>query len=525
MTDVREHHDRTGLHHFGYAQRLDRSLGRFALFAVGYSFMSVLTGLFTLFGLGWAFSGPAQIWPFVIVAIGQLLFTLLFMELAAQYPLAGAIYNWVKALGAQAASWLSGWMVFAQIFASLASVALVAQIVLPSVWSGFQVIGNGSTASSYTENAVLLGGVMLVLSTILNCMRTSVLGLINNLAVVAEMAGCVILIVLFFTHAHQSPRVFTNTLGTGKGVTWGIFGALLIASFVGVYQFLASDEAASLAEESPDPRRRAPKAMLRAYLGTAVLGILVLASAIMAVPHLHDPNLATGGLAYLLTTIAGTGWGRLMLLLVFFAVFGCLLAVQAAGARMIFGMARDGRLPFSRQLSKVYESSRSVPRAVTLVGVIAIALLVINIDATQIVSTLTSSAVAFCLVAYLCVAGAMLRARARGTWPVKNAKEDGYFSLGPWGMPINMIMFVWTLALLVNVLWPRKSVYNAVAPFHWYLQYAPLIFTVGFGAIGLCYYALNVRHSSSVDATLYEDAQPDTSAAVTPGAAVVPEAQ
>jgi amino acid transporter len=150
--DIADEPDTTGLHHFGYAQRLERSLGRFALFAVGYSFMSVLTGLFTLFALGWAFSGPTMIWPYIAVAIGQLLMTLLFMEMAAQYPLAGALYNWVKTLGAQMASWLAGWMIIAQIFASLASVALVAQIILPSVWSGFQIIGSGATAHSYTEN-------------------------------------------------------------------------------------------------------------------------------------------------------------------------------------------------------------------------------------------------------------------------------------------------------------------------------------------------------------------------------------
>lgn len=505
MSQVTEHApDRTGLHHFGYAQRLERSLGRFALFAVGYSFMSVLTGLFTLFGLGWAFAGPAMIWPFVAVAIGQFLMTLLFMELAAQYPLAGALYNWVKALGAPMASWLSGWMVFAQVFASLASVALVAQIVLPSVWSGFQIIGSGATTQSYTENAVLLGGVMLVICTIVNCMRTHVLALINNLAVVIEMAGCLILIVLFLGHNHQSPHVFTTTAGAGSGITWGVFGGLLIASFVGVYQFTASDEAATLAEEAPDPRRRAPTAMLQAYLGTVTLGVVALGAAIMAIPNLHDSKLATLGLPYLVTTLLGETWGRVLLLIVFFAVFGCCLAVQAAGGRMIFAMARDGRLPFSKRLSTVSEHSKAVPAAAVLVGLIAIVLLVVNIGATQIVATLTSSAIAFCLVAYLLFAVSMLRARRRGEWPSRDESETGYFTLGRWGKPLNVVMCVWTFALLVNTLWPRGSVYNSAAPFHWYLRFAPLIFTAGWTAIGLGYYAFNVRHRSSVDATLYE---------------------
>ena len=510
------HKDHTGLHHFGYAQRLERSLGRFALFAVGYSFMSVLTGLITLFALGWAFSGPTMIWPYIGVAIGQLLMTLLFMELAAQYPLAGAIYNWVKALGAPTASWLAGWMVFAQIFASLASVALVAQIILPSIWSGFQVIGTGATARSYTENAVLLGGVMLLICTVVNCMRTQILAIINNVAVVAEVIGCLILVVLFLTHGHQSPTVFGHTEGEGAGVTWGVFGALLISSFVGTYQFLASDEAASLAEESHDPRRRAPRAMMQAYMGTMGLGILVLGVAILAIPNLHDAKLGALGLPYLVTAIAGATWGRVVLGLVFIAVFGCCLAVQAAGARMLFGMARDGRLPFSRQLATISKTNKSVPLAAWVVGLIAIALLAINIGATQIVSTLTSSSVAFCLVAYLCVAISMLRARTRGVWPIKSAKKDGYFTLGRWGMPINVLMVIWTVALLVNTLWPRASVYNAVAPFHWYLRYAPIMFTGGFAAIGMIYHHLRLRGRVHVDTTLYEASGVRAESAIVP---------
>jgi amino acid transporter len=350
---------------------------------------------------------------------------------------------------------------------------------------------------------------MLVISTLVNFMRTHVLALINNVAVVAEVLGCLILIVLFLTHNHHPPRVFLHTYGAGAGVQFGVFGCLLISSFVGVYQFLASDEAASLAEEAPDPRRRAPIAMLQAYAGTMVLGIIVLGTAILAIPNLHDPNVAALGLPYILTTIAGATWGRVVLALVFFAVFGCCLAVQAAGARMVFAMARDGRLPFSRQLSTVSHTSKSVPVAGAVIGGIAIALLAINIGATQIVSTLTSSAVAFCLVAYLCLSGAMLAARRRGEWPLSNARTEGLFTLGRWGMPLNVAMVIWTAALLINTLWPRASVYNAVPPFHWYLRYAPLIFTVGFTAIGLVYYGLNARHRSGIDRTLYETSTPE----------------
>ena len=43
---------------FGYNQQLDRSIGRFASFAAGISYISILTGTFQLFYFGFAFGRP-----------------------------------------------------------------------------------------------------------------------------------------------------------------------------------------------------------------------------------------------------------------------------------------------------------------------------------------------------------------------------------------------------------------------------------------------------------------------------------
>ena len=54
--------DADDLSEFGYDQQLHRSLGKFASFAAGFSFVSILTTIFQLFGLGFGFGGPAFFW-------------------------------------------------------------------------------------------------------------------------------------------------------------------------------------------------------------------------------------------------------------------------------------------------------------------------------------------------------------------------------------------------------------------------------------------------------------------------------
>jgi urea carboxylase system permease len=484
----------------GYAQRLERSLGKFAMFALQYSYLSVLTGIFQLFGFGYSFGGPAMIWAWAAVFVGQLLVAFLFMELSAHYPIAGAVYNWSKKLGSPAAAWMAGWMVLFTAITTVAAVALSAQIVLPSIWSGFQIIGNGTTASSFSANAVLLGGIMIALTTVTNCLRVKVVGIVNNIAVLAELIVGAVLVVLLFCHPSHRPTVVFNTLGLGAGHTLGYLGAFLVASFIGAYQFYGFDSAGSLAEESADPHRQAPRSLFQALLSTFVMGFLLILATMMAIPNLHDPNIGTGGLPYIVTSVLGTSVGKVMLIGVFVAIFGCAIAIQAAGTRMIFGMARDGKLPFSEHLAKVSHTSKAVIAPTIGIGVIAVLLLVVNIKSPQIVSVVTSIAIITNAVAYLCVTVPMLRARRRGVFPPKDgySQSRGYFSLGKAGQVINVLAIIWGVALSINLLWPRKEVYNATPPYHWYLQYGPILFTGVVLAIGSAYYLLVARHRHGV---------------------------
>src|SRR5438093_127889 len=93
--DVRDAQDLAG---FGYPQQLRRSLGSYASFAAGFSFVSILTTVFQLFFFGFSFGGAAFFWTWPIVFAGQLLVALCFCELAARYPISGCIYQWSRRL-------------------------------------------------------------------------------------------------------------------------------------------------------------------------------------------------------------------------------------------------------------------------------------------------------------------------------------------------------------------------------------------------------------------------------------------
>src|SRR5579862_5768537 len=115
--------DERALSRMGYTQELMRRLGGFSSFAIGFSVISVLTGVTSTFGDALAAGGPAGLglgWP--LVSAGTLLVALAMAELASAFPTAGALYHWAALLGG------SGWGWFTAAINLIGQVAIVAAI-------------------------------------------------------------------------------------------------------------------------------------------------------------------------------------------------------------------------------------------------------------------------------------------------------------------------------------------------------------------------------------------------------------
>ena len=147
---------------------------------------------------------------------------------------------------------------------TLAAVALAYQYTLPQIWSEFQFVGDGTGKYDYAVNAVLLGTVLIVFTTVINALGVKLMARINSAGVFIELIASVLLIVLLAVNVTRGPDVLFETQGTGEGHDWGYLGAFLTAALASAYVMYGFDTASSLGEETLDPRRTAPKAILRA---------------------------------------------------------------------------------------------------------------------------------------------------------------------------------------------------------------------------------------------------------------------
>jgi urea carboxylase system permease len=482
--------DDVDLAQLGYRRDLRRTLGSFSTFAVSFGTISVLAGVFAAFGLGYAFSGPTVFWVWIVVFLLQLTVALVFAELAARYPLAGSIYQWAKQVGGQGWGWAAGWLYIMALFAGQSSLGSAIQQVLTSISKQFELVGNqvpGIFDKDFAKNALILGVIMYVVTTAVNIVGVKWLARLANTIVLLELAGLALAIVVMLVNVTRGPGVVDDSLGVGKGHSWGLFGALLIGAFLPLFTFFGFDNAASLAEETENPRKRGPQALLRAYIASGVIGAVLIFVALLAIPTLTDPNVSGLGLSYVVTAISSDTLSKILLADVALALFGAATAAQALLMRLIFAMARDNGLPFAHVLSRVSPRTQTPIVAGLISGIVPMLVLLIGLGNPKLFQAVVSIALVLVYLAYLCVTFPVLRARIAG------AEQDGQnadrFTLGRWGLPVNVVAVAWGVLMTVNLAWPRAEFFGPA----WYQQYVALIIVPAIAAIGAAYYWLAVR--------------------------------
>jgi amino acid transporter len=215
------------------------------------------------------------------------------------------------------------------------------------------------------------------------------------------------------------------------------------------------DTASTLAEETKNPRKSAPQAVLAAIIGAAIIGAIFLVAVIVAIPgdmKQFVADTAAGKYPFPLVTIIESnfpGWAaNVYLFVVFAAIYVCCLAIQTSTIRLAFGMGRDGKLPLSKYYNNVHSGLHTPVGTCIVIGVLAGLPLVYYAGA----GTIAIGATGMIYLSYILGNIGILFARLRG-WP----KDSAPFKLGSWGTIINILALIWGIAMEINFLWPRNA--------------------------------------------------------------------
>jgi amino acid transporter len=477
-TVARPDPDAQRLAELGYTSEFHRDMSLWANFSLGFTYLSPVVGVYTLFAVSLALAGPPMIWSLVIVGVGQLLVALVFGEIVSQYPIAGGIYPWARRLWGQKWAWLTGWVYAIALLVTIASVVYGAGPYVASLLS--------LTVS--TDTTILCALVMIVLATLINLGGTRVLAIAALIGFGTEILGALVVggWLLVAEREHDLGALFDSFGAAPEG---SYFAAFLAAGLIGIFQYYGFEACGDVAEEVPDASRRIPKAMrMTIYVGGAAATFVCLAL-VLAVPDFGavisgenaDP---VGGV---LTTAFGEAGAKVVLAVVLVSFLSCALSLQAAASRLMYSYARDRMLPGSGLLAR-FSRSRGVPPYTLLVAAVVPALVVgVSRFSEDAIVKIVSFAVLGIYLGFQMVVLAALRARVKGWRPA------GSFTLGRWGLAVNVAALVYGVAAIVNMVWPRTP----DAP--WYDDYLVLLSGVVVVGAGLVLMAVlrPYRHSDA----------------------------
>jgi amino acid transporter len=483
---------------FGYKQELSRVLSLFDNFSVAFSYLSPMVGIYSLYTLGLGTGGPRYIWTIPIVVGLMLLVALVFGELASEYPLSGALYQYGKYCVGSRYGWFIGWIYGFALLATVASVdsgAVGYVAALSNAWFG--------THLDPANHTVIFGiaGAIIVFSAILNGIGARIMGRVARFGVYVESIGTFgvfAALAIFGFHQHlgfifstQNVEVAAhNPLHLDFGGHWWT-GAALVAVLANVYIFYGFESAGDISEETVEAQRQVPKAMRNALLYGGIASFVLVLGLLLATPAAGIGGVVSGGINTILAALPL--WLQdFFLVMVIVAFFSCGTAVQGAGARVAFALARDGALPFSEKFATISPRHRTPVNAILIGTVVPFLFLLLvlvnpskpvhilwfdypaNVNALYALVSFATSGIY--LAFFLTVLGALI-ARVRG-W-----KPAGVFTLGKWGVPVTVGGALYLCLMLLDIVWPSSlSSGRAVFNYGW-ITLLVMVVIVAAGAI------------------------------------------
>lgn len=420
------------------AAPLRRELGWYASFAIAFGFVSIATGIFTTYGSILASSGPRGIWAWPIAAAGQALVALVLGALAARIPLTGYAYQWVSRIASPIWGWMMGWVSFTFLVVVVAAVDYtIAATIFP------ELFGYAPTAA----NCWAVTAAVMLLQAILVSLSTRLANRTNQVAVSVQIVGMIGITILLFVVGAVTGRLDFSTLFATAPIVpadyWNFGGLTEVGPFpmaflLGAFTIVGFESAANLTEETKNPERTIPRAMVQAVISLGVLGFLFLVAVTALVENSTELADSATPIATIITSVLGPVIGRILLVLVVISIFSCGLVITMSGTRLVWAMSRDKRFPAWQLLSRINPKSDTPLAATVFYFIVTQALLAIFAGSDDALFVLFSAAT---LLPALIYAGTVLMYALKR----KSLPKSRGFGLGRFEIPVLVLAGIWLI--------------------------------------------------------------------------------
>ncbi|MEU6091266.1 amino acid permease [Streptomyces sp. NPDC047085] len=440
--------DDATLHAMGYPRKLTRRFQAFDNFAISFTIINILSGIFSSFGYGMNAGGPRiLVFGWIGVSVMVLFIGAAMAEVASAYPTSGALYFSAGKLAKRhkgAWSWYTGWLNFVGQIGGTAATGYAAatfiQAFVALQWSSYRPTAH---------QTVLITALIIVLQGLANTYTVQLVAVLNRISVWWLLIGLVVIVstLIVMPDHHQSASFVTHFVNN-TGFTNGLYGGML-GLLVTSWTFTGFDGSFHMSEETVRATVNAPKGITRAIGYSAITGLILMLALVYSIGDYDKVASSSAPPVQILIDGLGLGTAKVMLLVVIGAMLFCGLANLTSNTRQIFAFSRDGAMPGSRWWHSVSLRTRTPVKAVWLAVACSLALVVPGWWSHTAFTAIVSVNVVGLFLAY--AVPIFLRLRLGDEF------QPGPWHLGRWGRPIGWIAVIWIVLSSVLFMLPQAS--------------------------------------------------------------------
>lgn len=353
---------------------LKRTLGFGTIVALTLTAM-IGTGMFFGTAIGASYSGNAVLIAWALLLLINVYVAACFGELVALFPRAGGVYEFSKQAYGRFFSFLIGWVTW--VMASISVTVLIVAALEYLLPAGYTI---------YFKILIAIG-LILVLNFV------TYMGVNTSAAVLTFFA--IISVVLFI--AIIIPGAFHVNLANFKPFFSSPFIFVFVALFFMLEALMGWEEASFLAEETKNPEKTIPKALI---ISTIIAGVLGIGAAFISLGVIPWQSLVglIAPINNVTTVIFGSLGSRIIGIGIVLALIGSAAGIIISTPRLLLAMARDKL--FISQLAAIHEKKRTPHKAILFQTIVSIIIIIIGFGQYKI---LLSMFVPLALIMYIAV--------------------------------------------------------------------------------------------------------------------------
>ncbi|OAR27650.1 amino acid permease [Streptomyces sp. ERV7] len=431
----------------GYPRKLTRRFHAFDNFAISFTIINIISGIFSAFGFGMGAGGPRiLIFGWIGVSVMVLFVGAAMGEIASAYPTSGALYFSAGKLAKRhrgAWSWYTGWLNFVgQVGGTAATnyaAATFIQAFVSMQWPSYDPT---------PQQTVGIAAVILVVQALANTYTVQLVAVVNRISVWWLLVGMVVIVAaLTFKPSHHQSASFANHFVNTTGFSNGFYAAML-GLLVTSWTFTGFDGSFHMSEETVKATVNTPKGIMRAIIYSALAGLVLMLALVYAIRDYAGEAGSAAPPVQILIDALGMGTAKLLLLIVIGAMLFCGLANMTSNTRQIFAFSRDGAMPGSRLWHSVSLRTRTPVKAVWLAAACSLVLIIPGWWSHTAFTAIVSVNVVGLYLAY----GVPIFLRLR-----LDDFEPGPWNLGRWGKPVAAVAVTWIALSSVLFMLPQTS--------------------------------------------------------------------